>query len=70
MKKSFNFGGKRGLHFYTFNITLFLIWTSGSGGRLKIFLIYSPGDPFVQLSKTICAILVEGVMRKLSVKLF
>ena len=30
--------------------------------RLKIFLIYSSGRSFVQWSKTICAILVEGIM--------
>ena len=30
---------------------------------LKIFLIWSSGSPFVQRSGTICAILVEGIMR-------
>ena len=35
---------------------------------LKIFLIFS-GSPFVKLSRTICAILVEGIMRNISVKL-
>ena len=38
--------------------------------HLKIFLIYSSGSHFVQRSGTICAILVEGIMRKISVKLF
>ena len=38
--------------------------------RLKIFLIWSSGCPFVQRSETICAILVEGIMRNNSVKLF
>ena len=37
---------------------------------LKIFLIWSSGDPFVQWSGTICAILVEGIMRNNSVDLF
>ena len=37
---------------------------------LKIFLIWSSGCPFVQRSGTICAILVEGIMRNNSVKLF
>ena len=37
---------------------------------LKIFLIWSSGDPFVQQSRTTCAILVEGIMRNNSVKLF
>ena len=37
---------------------------------LKIFLIWSSGSPFVQRSGTICAILVEGLMRNNSVKLF
>ena len=38
--------------------------------RLKIFLIWSSGSPFVQQSKAICSIVVEGVMRNNSVKLF
>ena len=29
--------------------------------RLKVFLIWSSGSPFVQRSVTICAILVEGL---------
>ena len=37
---------------------------------LKIFLIWSSGGPFVQRSGTICAILVEGIKRNNSVKLF
>ena len=37
---------------------------------LKIFLIWSSGGPYVQQSGTICAILVEGIMRNNSVKLF
>ena len=35
---------------------------------LKIFLIWSSGSPFVQWSRTICAILVTGIMRNSSVK--
>ena len=35
---------------------------------LKIFLIWSSGDDFVQPSRTICAILVEGIIRNNSVK--
>ena len=38
--------------------------------RLKIFLIWSSGSPFIQPSWTICAILVEDIMRNNSVKLF
>ena len=38
--------------------------------RLKIFLIWSSGSPFVQGRVTICAILIEGIMRINSVKLF
>ena len=41
--------------------------------RLKVFLIWISGSPFVQGSVTInlfCAILVEGIMRNNSVKLF
>ena len=35
---------------------------------LKIFLNYISGSPFVWHSQTICAILVEGIMRNISVK--
>ena len=38
--------------------------------RLKVFLIWSSGSPFVQQSITISAILVEGIKRNNSVKLF
>ena len=31
--------------------------------RLKIFLIWSPGGPFVHQSGTTCTILVEGIIR-------
>ena len=37
---------------------------------LTIFLICSSGNPFVQRSGTICAILVEVIMRNNSAKLF
>ena len=37
---------------------------------LKIYHIWSSGDHFVQWSGTIRAILVEGIMRNNSVKLF
>ena len=37
---------------------------------LKIFLISSSGSPFVQQSRTICATLVEGIIRNNYVKLF
>ena len=36
---------------------------------LKIFLIRSCGSPFVQQSRTICTISLEGIMRVNSVKL-
>ena len=36
----------------------------------KIFLIWSFGGPLVQRSRTICANLVEGIVRNNSVKLF
>ena len=35
----------------------------------KIFFIYSSGGPFAQWSKTVCANLVESIMRNISVKL-
>ena len=37
---------------------------------LDIFLIWSFGRSFAQQSRTICEILVEGIMRNNSVKLF
>ena len=37
---------------------------------LKMFLIYGSGSHFVRQSGTFCAILVEGIMRNNSVKLF
>ena len=37
---------------------------------LKVFLIWSSGSIFVQLSATICAILIKGKMRNDSVKSF
>ena len=37
---------------------------------LKIFLIWSSGGPFVQRSRTICAILVEGIIWNNSVNSF
>ena len=36
----------------------------------KIFLIYSSGGPFVLQSRTICAILEEGIMGNIHMKLF
>ena len=36
--------------------------------RLKIFLIWISGSPFVRGSGTICVILVEVIMRKNSMK--
>ena len=36
----------------------------------KIFLIWSSGGPFVQLSGTICAILVKSIMSNNSVSFF
>ena len=37
---------------------------------LEIFLIWRSGGPFVQVSETICAILVEGIKRNNPVKSF
>ena len=38
--------------------------------RLKVFLIWSSGSPFVQRRVTICAILIEGIKRNNFVKIF
>ena len=38
--------------------------------RLKVFLIWSSGSPFVQRNLTLCASLVEGIKRNTPVKLF
>ena len=51
-------------YYYFFNLDQWFIC------RLQIFLIYSSGDPFVQPSGTVCAILVEDIIRNHSVKLF
>ena len=40
------------------SVKLVLIWTSG---RLKAFLIFGSGSPFIQPSRTIWAILVEAI---------
>ena len=40
------------------------------GCHLKTFLIYSSGIPFILPSKTICASLVDAIVRNNSVKLF
>ena len=48
-----------------FNLDKWFKWRC----RLKIFLIWSSGGPFAQRSRTICAILVDGIMRNNSVKL-
>ena len=37
---------------------------------LKIYLVWSSGGPYVQRSRTICAILVEGIMKNNSVNYF
>ena len=52
------------------HVKLCEIWTCGSGGDVvsKTFLIWSSGGPFVMWSGTICAILVEGIKRNISVK--
>ena len=38
--------------------------------HLKIFHVHSSGSPFILRSGTICAILVEGIMKNISEKLF
>ena len=38
--------------------------------HFKIFLIWSSGSPFILRSGTICSVLLEGIMRNNSVKLF
>ena len=43
---------------------------SGAEFEKNIFLIWSSGDPFVQRSGTICAILVKGTIKNNYVKLF
>ena len=64
-----NFG--RGYHDEQFcEIILNLDQCFRSRSCLKIFLIWSSGSPFVQWSRTICAILVVGIKRNNSVKLF
>ena len=38
--------------------------------RYKIFLIFSSDGHFIQQSRTVCVIMVEGIMINISVKLF
>ena len=58
----------------TISVKLYKIYTSGSGGDAikNIFFIYRSGYNLVQGSRTISAILVEGItcMKNISVKLF
>ena len=51
---------------------LFWNWASGLGGDvvLRFFSIFSSGVHFIQQSRTILAILVEGTLRNIPVKLF
>ena len=42
----------------------------GAEFEKNIFIIWSSGRPFVQRSETICVILVKGIIRNNSVKLF
>ena len=48
----------------------FLIWVSGSVLLFKRFLIWSFGSPPVWWSRTINAILKDGIMGNIHVKLF
>ena len=52
------------------DVTLYLDQWFRRRCSLKLFLIKSSGSPFVQQSRTVCAILVEGIIRNNSVKLF
>ena len=51
-------------------VKLFWIWTSSSGGDIvkRYFLSRALMAPFIQQSGTICANLVESIMRNISVK--
>ena len=53
------------------SVKLFSILTSGSGEEeMPLKDISSSGSPFIQWSGTICEILVEGIMRSISVIFF
>ena len=62
----FNFGRKHEEQFCEMILNLDQWFRRG----IKIFLIWSSGSPFVQYSRTICAILVEGIIWNNSAKLF
>ena len=51
---------------------LILIWTSGTGRNVikRNFLSRALASPFVQSSRSICAILVNGIMGNNSLNLF
>ena len=59
---------KRHYEEHFFEIILNLDQLFRRRGHLKIFLIYSSGGLFVQCFQTICAIMVVGLMRNISVK--
>ena len=53
------------------HVKLYGIWTSGSKGDVVYRHFLSRADsPFVQQTQIICAILVKGIMRNITVKLF
>ena len=63
-----NFGSRHHEEQFCENILNLDLWFR-TRCRLKIFLIWSSGGPFVQPSRTICAILGDGIKRNNSVKL-
>ena len=52
------------------SVILFRIWASSSGGDLKILFTWSSDGHRVQWSRTIYAILKEGIMGNIHVKLY
>ena len=67
LKFLINFG-RRHHEEHFFEIILNLDQLFRKRGNLKIFFIYSSGGLCVQYFRTICAIMVVGLMRNISVK--
>ena len=57
-------------HYNEHLFKLILNWWFKRRCGLKVFVIYSSGSYLVQCSGTIKAILAEGIIRNISVKLF
>ena len=68
--KTFVKFGRRHYEEQFYEVILNLDWCLKRRCILKMFLIWGSGGRLVQWSRTICAILVEGIMRNNSLNLY